>query len=44
MRSKILEAINKAEGINTGKGRISLQSRDRSSKSTTPEPYKTADR
>jgi hypothetical protein len=46
MRSKILEAINKAEGINTlsGKGRISLQSREHSSKSTTPEPNKTTDR
>ena len=40
MRSKILEAINKAEGINTPtiKDRVSPQTHDRSSKSKTPEP------
>ena len=40
MRNKILEAINKAEGINTSSGneRISLHSRETLSKSTTPEP------
>ena len=40
MRNKILEAINKAEGINpsSGKERISILSRENLSKSTTPEP------
>ena len=40
MRSKILEAINKAEGNNTATGneRRSIHSNVRSSKSKTPEP------